>query len=513
MNNGTRSLGRLVVAVDLLPLRPGGENGGIKPALFTVLQALGQEAQDSLVFAFITNSAALTQVRTLLRGNDLLICGLEEPECPIGGLRLNDQCEFALVPLPIDLVRRTGADILYCPFGATTLHCPGIPTVALIADLLHRDYPYTLTSSQIAERESYLEQTIRVASKLQCISRSGMESVMQHYGVAFEKLFFTYLPVHVRLAKVRSEGKPTGRLFAGRPFFFYPANLWVHKNHETLLVGYQHYRSRAKEEVCDLVLTFQTEKSIDRLKATADALGLSEFVHFAGYVEEHSLDAIWQNARALVFPSLHEGFGIPLLEAMQYDVPIICGDDFSLGEVAGDACYRIDARKPSSLAEGMLRVGHDGNVRAELVKRGRERLLLFDLRSTARTLLREMRSAVQCPEEFPRMPNYLREAPSLITPTPVSRDRWTIELTFAETATEENFELYLDDLPFGTASSGPGASNPVSFSCRPDGRYLSLRRGLTPATEGLSCLNYENPILCVTASKDEDASILLYERR
>ena len=171
MDIGTGALSRIVVAVDLLPLRPGGENGGIKPALFTLLRAVREYAQDRLVFIFLTNSATHLQVQGLTGPHDILICALEEAEHPFDAFNVRE-CDYRIAPPPANLIQEIGVDLLYCPFGATTFSVPGIPTIALIADLLHKDYPFTLTEQQIAEREAYLQKTIREATVLQCISRS-----------------------------------------------------------------------------------------------------------------------------------------------------------------------------------------------------------------------------------------------------------------------------------------------------------------------------------------------------
>lgn len=386
---------RAIVAVDLVPLRPAGENGGLKPALFTLIRAVAAEADDSLVFVFLTNSASHRQVRELARPQDILICVLEDTTHPYLQLRAGPATEFKIVPPPpADFIRTIDADLLYCPFGAATFHVPGIPTIALIVDLLHKDYPFTLTQAEISHRENYIRKTVSIATKIQCISRTGMGRLIEHYHVPRQVLFYTYLPVHVRLDDASDNPSTAGEQVSTRPFFFYPANLWLHKNHEILLLAFARYRHEAGETAWDLVLTFQEDDRAKYLRSIAQTLGISDHVHFAGFVTERELRRLWQKAGALVFPSLHEGFGIPLLEAMHYGVPIVSGDDFSLKEVAGDACRLVDARKPASLARALLEVSTNGQLRTELVRRGHERLQMFDLKFAARTMLDAFESAI-----------------------------------------------------------------------------------------------------------------------
>jgi len=467
---------RLVVAVDLLPLRPGGENGGLKPAIFSLLRTVRRQAPDAIVFLFLTNSASHAQVRELAGPNDILVCILEDPEYPVAN-QPDEPNEYKLLPPPPNLVQLLDADLLYCPFGATTFHVQGVPTIALIADFLHRDYPFTLSAGQIAEREAYIQKTLSDATLVQCISRAGVERAQANYQVASDRLFYTYLPIHARLADLQSaDDKARPVSLPTSPFFFYPANLWLHKNHEVLLCGYARYVRLAQGEPWPLVLTFHEDLRAQYLRGLARTLGIERNVHFMGFLPEQDLHQVWRRAGALVFPSLHEGFGIPLLEAMHYRVPIISGDRFSLKEVGGDAVYLIDAKKPVSLSDALLAVSTRPELRARLVELGQQRLHLFDINVAARTLLDAFRAATRKADDFPRPPHYRNAAELVVAATPASTDAWTIEIQYAAKDTAKCI-VYLNDVPFASFASGNAAAERFSFVCRPDGRTLTVRLG------------------------------------
>jgi glycosyltransferase involved in cell wall biosynthesis len=472
---------------------------------------VGDEADDDLVFVFLTNSASHGQVRDLARPRDILICVLEDPAYPCAQLDNGHANEFKVIPPPVDLVRTIDADLLYCPFGATTFHTPGVPTIALIADLLHKDYPFTLTAAQIAEREAYIQTTIRVATTLQCISRSGMERMIEHYSVPRTTLFYTYLPIHVRLEKPSQEAAGHSDSISPRPFFFYPANLWLHKNHEVLLLSFARYRHEVGDNAWDLVLTFQDEPRAQYLRGLAETLGIAEHVRFAGFVTDQELHRIWKNAGALVFPSLHEGFGIPLVEAMHYGIPIISGKEFALNEVAGDACYFIDARKPASVAQALAEVSQNGQLRAALIKRGRERLELFDLRVAARSLLDAFRNLTRSAHDFPRKPHYPHDL-ILTAPTPASAERWNIEMEFRDSASSQKFAVYLGEWPFATFIPATFGDRGFSFFCQPGGRTLGLRvAGMNRLNETGAEADGGNPVSRIIAVDSRKRRILLYE--
>jgi glycosyltransferase involved in cell wall biosynthesis len=107
-----------------------------------------------------------------------------------------------------------------------------------------------------------------------------------------------------------------------------------------------------------------------------------------GYVNEKEKEFLYQNAEMLVFPSLYEGFGFPVLEAQMYDVPVVAANTSSLPEIGGDsACVYVDPENPGEIAEGILKILHDQKLRKELVAKGRENIKRFEFSDTAKKVL------------------------------------------------------------------------------------------------------------------------------
>jgi len=102
---------------------------------------------------------------------------------------------------------------------------------------------------------------------------------------------------------------------------------------------------------------------------------------------------LYRGARFLVFPSLFEGFGLPLLEAMASDCPVLCSSAGSLPEVVGDAALLFDPNDPEEMADSMHRILTDEELRRTLVKAGRERALQFSWERTARETLKVLEEA------------------------------------------------------------------------------------------------------------------------
>ncbi len=120
---------------------------------------------------------------------------------------------------------------------------------------------------------------------------------------------------------------------------------------------------------------------------------LPERVVLSGYVADLDLPALYAGASLFVYPSLYEGFGLPVIEAMACGTPVVCSSTTSLGEVAGTAACLVDPADSESIADGMLRVTEDEALRSEMRDRGLERAAQFSWDRTAREIWKELLAA------------------------------------------------------------------------------------------------------------------------
>jgi glycosyltransferase involved in cell wall biosynthesis len=133
------------------------------------------------------------------------------------------------------------------------------------------------------------------------------------------------------------------------------------------------------------------------LRAQAEAVGVERDVRLLGWIDERELEGIWSLADAFVFPSLYEGFGLPVLEAMARGVPVACSSASSLPEVAGDAALLFDPRDESAIAGAITRLLDDRQLAERLRERGRERVREFTWARTARATIDSYRRAQAAP--------------------------------------------------------------------------------------------------------------------
>jgi glycosyltransferase involved in cell wall biosynthesis len=115
--------------------------------------------------------------------------------------------------------------------------------------------------------------------------------------------------------------------------------------------------------------------------------GLREDVHSTGYVAQEDLPALYAGARIFLFPSLYEGFGMPILEAMAHGTPVLTSNVTSLPEVAGDAAVQVDPLDVEAIAQGIRRLVEDAQLREACIRRGLDRVKAFTWERTARETL------------------------------------------------------------------------------------------------------------------------------
>jgi glycosyltransferase involved in cell wall biosynthesis len=177
-----------------------------------------------------------------------------------------------------------------------------------------------------------------------------------------------------------------------QPYLLYLGGINARKNISRLFEAYA--LLRASHPHIRLVVGGQRQWQTAEMDATFERLGLAPFVDFTGYVENADLPALYSCAEAFVFPSLYEGFGLPPLEAMACDTPVITSRSSSLPEVVGDAALLVDPYDVAELASAIAQVLDDPALRASLRQRGHRRVAQFTWQHTARETITAYKRAL-----------------------------------------------------------------------------------------------------------------------
>jgi glycosyltransferase involved in cell wall biosynthesis len=238
------------------------------------------------------------------------------------------------------------------------------PAATTVLDLQHEEHPEFFGRAELAYRKVVYGWTIRRSRTVITISEHARETLIERYGLAPERVRAIHLAVDPERFRV-SGSEPQS---PEAPYLLYPARPWRHKNHARLYEAFRLLRRERPE--LRLVLTGE-----------GDYGPLLDGVEARGRVSADELVGLYRGAAALVFPSLYEGFGMPVVEAMACGCPVASSNVTSLPEVAGDAARLFDPRDPEAIAAAVDDVLRDP---APWIARGLERAKLFTWDACAR---------------------------------------------------------------------------------------------------------------------------------
>jgi glycosyltransferase involved in cell wall biosynthesis len=286
-----------------------------------------------------------------------------------------------------------GLDVYFCPInGLQPLPLPPIPTVTTLADVQDEYFPQFFTPRDLFYRDWYMRLSSRLADQVITISEFSKRTLAIHHNLPPEKLVVAYPCVDERFLR-SAEVAETPPYPLPETFVLYPANRWHHKNHDGLL---QALRLLEEREGLSINAVF-TGRDVDngyQLDRMATRYGVSHLVHNLGYLPVEQMAYLYCQARLLVFPSLFEGFGLPLVEAMTVGCPIAAASRTSLPEVAGDAALYFDPTQPSDIAMAVKKLWLDAQARRRLTESGRQRAQEFAPTQTAQAHLEAFSRAI-----------------------------------------------------------------------------------------------------------------------
>jgi glycosyltransferase involved in cell wall biosynthesis len=276
--------------------------------------------------------------------------------------------------------RQLDLDLLHFPATIIPREYWGVKERCILTyfDMQHEFYQEFFTTEMIRLLRQNHRTSVDKAYRVICPSAFTARTLAEKYEVPGKKI--AYLPVGVWTSDKRVSADRIGavRRKYGLPerYLFYPANPWPHKNHAGLIEALVVYKQKYKEEI-SLVLTGRLKDSEWSAQAMASKAGIGKQVFDLGFVPKEDMAALNSGASLMVFPSLFEGFGMPLLEAMSCGCPIAAACSTSIPEIVGDAALLFDPTKSVEIAECIYRMLSDQALADDLVKKGHKRAALY----------------------------------------------------------------------------------------------------------------------------------------
>src|SRR3989338_8582493 len=256
----------------------------------------------------------------------------------------------------------------------------GVKNVTTILDLQFEYFPENFPASYLEKRRRDAMYAVEHSDCLIAISNYTKKTLVEKYDGKPEKIQTVLWAAHEAKAELV-------KIDAPQDFVLYPAALWPHKNHHVLIKAL----GILKDRLPTLHVIFTGLIKGQDLKRNLDSLiekeEVKNRVSFLGFLSDGKLRSLYNETRGLVFPSSFEGFGIPLVEAMQFGVPIIAADNTSITEVVGNVGILVKTGDAEALAGAIEKVLTDKRLRDELIEKGRERAKIFSWEKAAEETL------------------------------------------------------------------------------------------------------------------------------
>ena len=362
------------IAIDVHSL--GTQSGGNETFYRQLLNGLAEDKSDNQYDLFYTHAAALSQ-----GSDDRRFRFAKIPTNPI--VRIG-------VTLP-RLLRKIRPDVVHCQYVLPPL--TRARSVLTIHDLAHEHFPEAFHPIEAARMKALVRWSAKRTTHILTVSEFSAADIAKRFNISRERVTVAYQSAspefHPR-DKSNSKEHIARTYGIDVPFILYVGRIQARKNLSRLVEAYHQVRQQGITSKLVIVgkKDWQSEQLLEKIKQ----LGLEDSVIFPGYVPFDDLPIFYNAAELFVFPSIFEGFGLPVIESMASGVPTITSFGSSLQEVAGDGALLVDPLDTRSIAEALGKTLTDTQLREHLIAQGLKRSAQFERGMLAKKTLEIYRS-------------------------------------------------------------------------------------------------------------------------
>jgi glycosyltransferase involved in cell wall biosynthesis len=359
------------IALNLLYLIPGVV-GGTETYARALITALGRLDEDHEYTVYVNRESADLDITPNSNFNRVV--------CPVIAMQRVYRYGWEQLVLPVQL-HRLNPDLVHSLgyVGPIASHRPQVVSVHDVNYLGHsgRRTPVGRRAFQF-----FVEKTVERASHVITISNFSRGEIIRHLGVLPEKISVVYCAAREQAPQPVVVPALTSAVVRDIPQSFMVAfsSLSAHKNIARLIAAFAKISSQVPHSL--VLIGHMPEKSA-AIKAELQRAG-DHRIHFTGFIPDDAVDALMKRASLFVFPSLYEGFGLPILDAQEAGVPIACSNAAALPEVAGEGAILFDPLSVDDMAETLRRALLDASLRDSLTEKGRQNAARFTWDKAAR---------------------------------------------------------------------------------------------------------------------------------
>ncbi|WP_073003414.1 glycosyltransferase family 4 protein [Mariniphaga anaerophila] len=281
------------------------------------------------------------------------------------------------------VLKKYKADLFLSPDGYLSLNT-SVPQLAVIHDINFAHRPQDLPRVQAFYYNYFFPKFARKAARIATVSAYSKKDIATTYKIDNSKIDVVYDGCNDNFTPVaeKVQKEMRGKYTQGFPFFLFVGALHPRKNVEGLLKAFDRFKQELGGTEKLLIVGGQMHKT-GTITSTWKNMQFKDEVIFTGRVSSEELSRIFGSALSLVFVPFFEGFGIPILEAMNAGVPVICSNTTSMPEVGGDAVLYADPENTEQIAEAMHKMASDSAMRNELIQKGYQQKMNFSWDKTA----------------------------------------------------------------------------------------------------------------------------------
>ncbi|SRR6266496_2610280 len=297
------------------------------------------------------------------------------------------------VKIPL-VLKKYKADVFVSADGLCSLTTK-LPQCLVVHDLAFLHYPSHIKKSQLFFFKRYVPKFLKKAKSIATVSEFSKRDISHHYKTDPRKINVVYSAAKEIFKPVAIEiAEETKNKYAnGKEYFLYVGAIHPRKNLLNLLKAFAIFKKRQRSNI-KLILAGRLAWKYDFFMQNLKKYKYRDEVIMLGYLCEDELVKIIASSYALLYPSLLEGFGVPVLEAMKCNVPVITSSHSSMEEIAKDAALYADAENFEDIAENMMRIYKDENLRKELIEKGKMIAPQYSWQRTAELLWQSILQAV-----------------------------------------------------------------------------------------------------------------------
>lgn len=365
------------IGVNTLYLLPG-KVGGSETYIANIIKWLHKLDKDNEYIVFINNEC---------KGYfENIAPNIKTVECNVNASSRIKRVIWEQIVLPFQ-IKKQKIDLLFSG-GFTAPFFSSVKSVLMIFDMQHVNQPKNFSPVFLFFLKTIIFMSVKSSDHILTLSKNSKEDIIKHYELSPDSITPTYLASNRDVFYKRSDDEVIAVLKKHnikKPYIHYAAAILPHKNHLKLLNAFKGVKEKFPDMT--LVLTGARDYSDNNISKHIESLGLCRDVVILGWLPFDEVASIYTGAELFVFPSTHEGFGMPVLEAMCTETPVTSSNVEPLKEIVGDGALLFDPYSEDSIKEAMLAVLEDKELRSSLVEKGASRAKYFTWDNAAKTTI------------------------------------------------------------------------------------------------------------------------------